>query len=447
MKKGILILSLILSAIAVSAHPWKPRHYVIVDTDGGLDDQKAICMLLASPDVRVLAITVSKGFHEETIAYEKVRSMVNGLWHEGLPVASGDQSLTLIGKTLSGENTPVTFIAMGSLQTAAKAMESIPSFGEKVKQIIWSNDGLPGREGFNYITAPEAAEKVLASSMPVLVTGPGGSSFYDTELITDLENTHTPYSSQVVSILKTNASHNFVFTAYDEMVPLLLHYPMLFKDSGIEQKNKFYTPDDVNALRKATVRILKGETVVRMQVVKVIPADTSFYMTDIQPFVMEIRNKYGEDEWASGVIANELHRHLGVFAIIGVKMGIRAREYFCTGVDEMTVSSHAGSMPPLSCMNDGIQVSTGATPGHGLLTVSTDAPFFPAADFTHKGTTLRITLKKELADRLSSELKEINFVYGLDSDIYWELVRKNTIKYWLQLDRHEIFDIEVLNSN
>jgi hypothetical protein len=65
------------------------------------------------------------------------------------------------------------------------------------------------------------------------------------------------------------------------------------------------------------------------------PADTSFYMPDIQPFVTDIRNKYGEDEWTSGVIANELHRHLGVFAIIGVKMGIRAREYFCTGVDEM----------------------------------------------------------------------------------------------------------------
>jgi len=174
------------------------------------------------------------------------------------------------------------------------------------------------------------------------------------------------------------------------------------------------------------------------------PSDTSFYMPDIQPFVTDIRNKYGEDEWTSGVIANELHRHLGVFAIIGVKMGIRAREYFCTGVDEMSVTTHAGAIPPLSCMNDGIQVSTGATPGHGLLTVSTEKPFFAAADFTHKDITVRITLKKELAERVSGELKEINFVHGLDSDIYWELVRQNSIKYWLQFDRHEIFDIEVI---
>jgi pyrimidine-specific ribonucleoside hydrolase len=183
----------------------------------------------------------------------------------------------------------------------------------------------------------------------------------------------------------------------------------------------------------------------RMQVIKTMPADTSFYMSDLQPYVTEIRNRYGEDEWTSGVIANELHRHLGVFAIIGIKMGIRAREYFCTGVDEMTVTSHAGSIPPLSCMNDGVQVSTGATPGHGLLIVSTETPSIPAADFTHKGKTIRITLKKELAGKISSELKEINFVNGLDSDIYWELVRQNSIKYWLQFDRHSIFDVEVIN--
>ena len=53
-------------------------------------------------------------------------------------------------------------------------------------------------------------------------------------------------------------------------------------------------------------------------------------------------------------------------------MGIRAREYFNTGVDEFSAVSFAGSIPPLSCMNDGIQVSTGATPGHGLLTVIND---------------------------------------------------------------------------
>jgi formylmethanofuran dehydrogenase subunit E len=190
--------------------------------------------------------------------------------------------------------------------------------------------------------------------------------------------------------------------------------------------------------------ILRGETVAGNQVIKNLPVDPSFYFDDINPAVNNIINRYGINEWTSGVLANELHRHLGVFAIIGVKMGIRAREYFDTGVDEFLATSYAGSTPPLSCMNDGIQVSTGATPGHGLLTVRNDTVLQPMVDFTYLNRTIRLTLKPELAEKISSELKEINFIYGLDSNIYWELVRKNTIKYWLDLDRHEIFTIEEL---
>jgi len=122
-------------------------------------------------------------------------------------------------------------------------------------------------------------------------------------------------------------------------------------------------------------------------------------------------------------------------------MGIRAREYFATGVDEFTVRSLAGSTPPLSCFNDGIQVSTGATPGHGLLTVVNGQPALPSAEFTYLNRTVRLSLKPEYAEKIISELKEFNFVYGLDSNTYWELVRKNSIKYWLSMDRHEIFDI------
>ncbi len=445
MKRTLLAFIFLLTLASLSAHPWKPKHYVIIDTDGGIDDQKAICVLLASPDVRILAVTVSDGFYGSPEAYRNIRTMLDGLWHEGLQMASGNKSISLIEECLSGETSQVTFIALGSLKTVAKAIEGAPSFTKKVKQIIWSNEGLPGEKGFNYKADPEAVKKVLDGPLPVSVTGGGGEKFYNDSLMKEIGEIKTPYARKVNDIIRSGASHSFVFTAYDEMVPLLLHYPSLFTTSGAESKNRFYTPGDIGELRNAAVTILKGETVKKMQVIKDIPADTSFYMTDLQRNVTEIRNRYGENEWASGVIASELHRHLGVFAIIGVKMGIRAREYFCAGVDEMNVTTHAGSTPPLSCMNDGIQVSTGATPGHGLLAVGQETPFSPSADFTYKGRTIRITLKKELAEKVSSELQEINFVNGLDSDIYWEMVRQNTIKYWLQFDRHEIFEIEVIN--
>lgn len=444
MRRTILTVILALIIIPLGAHPWKPRHYVIIDSDGGIDDLKAICMLMASPDVRVLAITATDGFYKAPEAFEKLRSLADGLHHEGLPVAGPGEAVALIDKVLASETTPVKFLALGSLKNAALAIEQSASFPVKVKEIFWSNSGLPGKDGSNYRSDPGAADKVIYGKIPVTVTGGGGEGFYDKNLLEAIEKIHTPYSDRVNELIGSMPSHSFVYTAFDEMVPLLLHFPGLFSEAGQQEKVTYRQPADIVMLREAALKMLRGETVERMQTIKRMPADTSFYMPDIQPFVEDIRNRYGEDEWTSGVIANELHRHLGVFAIIGVKMGIRAREYFCTGVDEIKVTTHAGSTPPLSCMNDGIQVSTGATPGHGLLTVSTEQPFFPAADFTHKDKTIRVTLKKELAEKVSGELKEINFIYGLDSDIYWELVRKNSIKYWLQFDRHEIFDIEVI---
>lgn len=442
MKRVFFLLGLLGLAVSLSAHPWKPRHYVIIDTDGGIDDQKAICMLLASPDVRVLAITASGGFLEAKDAEKKIRLMLDEFRHEGLPLASGDEAVDLIIKTLSEETTPVTFIELASLETVAKTMEKSDLFSGKIRQILWSNGGLPGEDDFNYRTAPEAARKVLSGPIPVSVAGSGGTGFYDPYFMSALAKINTRYAKKVTSIINDASSHAFAFSAFDEMIPLLLHYPSLFKPTTSDQKNSYFLPGDITFLHDATIRILSGQTVQKMQAIKSFPSDTSFYMKDLQPFVTEIQNKYGEDEWTSGVIASELHRHLGVFAIIGVKMGIRAREYFCTGVDEMSVLSYAGSTPPLSCMNDGLQVSTGATPGHGLLDVKRQEPFAASAEFTYRGRTIRITLKKEIAAKMLSELKDINFVYGLDSDIYWEMVRKNTIKYWLLFDRNEIFDIE-----
>lgn len=242
---------------------------------------------------------------------------------------------------------------------------------------------------------------------------------------------------------ETARAHAFSGKAVDELIPVYLHYPDLFA-TRMTANNSESQPDNNPGIRDAFVKILKGETVTKNQVLKEFPLTSSAYFDDLAPYVSEIIARYGENEWISGVIANELHRHLGVFAIIGVKMGIRAREYFNTGVDEFSATSHAGSTPPLSCMNDGIQVSTGATPGHGLLTVINDQPASPSVEFSYMNSSIRLTLKPEIAKKISDELKEINYVYGLDSNIYWELVRKNSIRYWRELDRHEIFDITTI---
>jgi pyrimidine-specific ribonucleoside hydrolase len=323
-------------------------------------------------------------------------------------------------------------------------MEEIPAFRQQVKEIIWSTARLSEKNSFNYKIDIQSAEKVLKGDIPVRgVMGFGEEIFYDDTLIKEISDIPTVYAERITGFFRSELAknHKYSYSGNDEMVALYLHYPELFQNDTTG-KNFESTPRNNPMLRGNSLKILKGETVAKNQVIKDFPMNPSSYFSDIEPFVTEIIRKYGTDEWISGVIANELHRHLGVFAIIGVKMGIRAREYFDTGVDEFKATSFAGSVPPLSCMNDGIQVSTGATPGHGLLSISNDSFSRPVTEFTYLNRKIRLTLKPEMAQKISSELKEINFVYGLDSNIYWELVRKNTVRYWLNLDRHDIFLIE-----
>jgi pyrimidine-specific ribonucleoside hydrolase len=450
---------------------------VIVDTDGGIDDMRAITMLLASPDVRVLAITVSPGALSAENAYCKTRSLLNSFYHEGIPVGINRTSkyqsqefpiafqshwgiesgidpsgapdhLGLISEIISAEKTKITFISLGSMSTAWDALRRIPEFRKQVKDLIWSADGFEDKKGFNYSIDKEASVKILKQEIPVKIvrrfelTDPG---FYNDDLIRGILTINTPYAKKTGDFFRTDIarSHEFSYQGTDDMVPVFLHYPDLFINKVIGNVSDC-TPSDEPGIKTALMKILRGETVPGNQVIKSFPVDPSFYFDDISPAVKDIIDLHGINEWTAGVLANELHRHLGVFSIIGVKMGIRAREYFNTGVDEFHTTSYAGSMPPLSCMNDGIQVSTGSTPGHGLLTVRDDTLLRPSVDFKYLNRTIRITLKPEIASKISSELKEINFIYGLDSNIYWELVRKNSIKYWKELDRHEIFIIEAL---
>jgi pyrimidine-specific ribonucleoside hydrolase len=474
MKRILLLLSIILLSQTLLSHPWKPKHYVIIDTDAGLDDFKAVCMLLASPDTRVLAITVSPGALPAEAAYIKIKSLLKSFYHEGIPVginrtskfkspafaaameaewgneegisASGASDATaVIERVLTAEKTRISFISLGSLSTVSAASEKSAIFRSQVKEIIWSGSPYE-KKSFNYSADSKAAETVIEGSVPlVAVYGNNSEPFYTNELIETLAKGTGRYITKVYSLLTSKTrEHNFLFTASDELVAFYLHYSRFFSNRT-EGKITFVKPDITDALRLRTDSILNGMTVEKNQVIKRFPHEPSFYFADIRPFVTEIISKHGEEEWVSGVIANELHRHLGVFAIIGVKMGIRAREYYNTGVDEFEVISDAGSIPPLSCLNDGIQVSTGATPGHGLLTVRNADPQTPSAIFSYLGNRIRLTLKPEIAKKISAELKEINFVYGLDSNIYWELVRKNSIKYWRDLDRHDIFTIDVLN--
>lgn len=173
---------------------------------------------------------------------------------------------------------------------------------------------------------------------------------------------------------------------------------------------------------------------------KEIPVDPDLYTEDVRAIVERTVARFGAEEWRAGVLTNELHGHLGIYAILGVKMGLAAIEYLDVEPGDVAVCSFAGTKPPVSCMNDGLQVSTGATFGHGLISSPPTGFPEPMADFRTKDRTVRLCFKEEIKEMIKREIGQAVEKYG-HTPPYWEYIRRLALTYWAELDRNELFDI------
>jgi pyrimidine-specific ribonucleoside hydrolase len=231
---------------------------------------------------------------------------------------------------------------------------------------------------------------------------------------------------------------------WDDLVPLYLTAPVLFgtrKENNIRlvSLNRTMPPEFVY---QTIGRLLGSSITPGNRVFKDFPVDTALYKPDYARMLVETIMKFGFIEWKAICMTNEIHGHTGIYSIIGAKMGIRAMEYFNAGINNLAVTTFAGDTPPLSCLNDGIQISTGATIGQGLITVSDSIASSPSAIFEFNHQRVHFTLNPEIAQQMRDEIRYGVDNYGLQSAEYWIYIEKLAAEYWAKFDRNEIFLIE-----
>ncbi len=171
---------------------------------------------------------------------------------------------------------------------------------------------------------------------------------------------------------------------------------------------------------------------------KEFPTNPAFFNDELKPYVSEIVKKHGLEEWKAVVLTNELHHHMGLWSIIGAKMGIRAREILAAPFDTIDVISSVGTKPPYSCLNDGLQVSTGASLGRGTIKI-TDAQQ-PSVEFSSNGKKLTMRVKQEIVKEIENIIKECSDKYVFQSPRYFHELDKISVYYWLNWDRTILFD-------
>lgn len=470
-------------SLNVSAHSGKPRMYVIIDTDCAADDLRTICMLLGDHDVEILAVTTSQGALMPRQGKQKVKALLDELYHQGIPVAAGrevsasvpqwremseqinwgntgDQeegdtlsARELLVKTMGEEKKPVILICLGALTNVYDLLTEKPEWKDRIAEVIWYNSGaLPMRDA-NFEVDTVAAQYVMNSGVKMrLVSAKDRDSapldrFYLMELG---KLTASPYAQKVVKTHAVPPLRDLVnmehLKIWDELTVLSLYAPQLFTKRALSPTVEWYcidTPSEILAVQDQLLTIFRGPENVEGKVFYHFPLEEGYYIRDIMPIIGRAVQRYGLSEFRAAVLTNELHGHLGIFATVGVKMGIRAREYFDVGVDDIHITTYAVNRPPVSCLNDGLQVSTGGTLGHGLITVVPvdEGNARPEATFAFKGKKVTLRLKPGYERQVREDLKKGVEQYGAGTEENWQYVRKLAIQYWLDWDRHQIFEI------
>ncbi|HNV96555.1 MAG TPA: FmdE family protein, partial [Bacteroidales bacterium] len=245
--------------------------------------------------------------------------------------------------------------------------------------------------------------------------------------------------------MQSNISH---LQCWDELCAAYIANPRIFTFK--ERIENPYIQEiynyEVEPVKSTLINILNGKCKQESGVIFAqFPIDSTYIQDDVLEIKDQVIQKYGLNEFKAAVLTSEIHNHLGIYSILGAKMGIKAIELLNAPNSSISIQSFAGNMPPLSCLNDGIMVSTGSTPAYNLFKIDTSS-LYPSAIFCYKNKCMQLSLKKEIYERISKDLNDAVLTFSLGNDAYWNYVRKRAIIEWLNLNRDEIFDIKEVNK-
>ncbi len=452
---------------------------IVIDTDCAIDDMRAISLLLSQTEITIKGILLSDGSLTPNDGLEKVLALLHEFGRDSVPVATGKELKGINppwrqfnrqvswGKTGGAKSSPrdavgllreilaqdeeITLVCLGPLTNIAALIRKDASVTSKIHRIIWYNDSVDPLKGFNYECDKPATDLVFKSGIRIDVIS--GLQKKEALLDQSFDSICSKVSNPLARSLHHVHSQPAVFSRLaeghfrlcDDLVAVYVTNPELF-DMDILAGNRSvrYNQDyDAGAVKEAIEEMINGKYVLEENVVfNGFPQGRELYTYDVRQIMDSAIARYGKEEWKANVMTDEFHGHLGVFSIIGAKMGIKARELLDAERDQLEVTTYAGTKPPYSCLNDGIQVSTGATLGMGTIHLAADTVTRPAAVFTYKDRSVQISLKPEYLKRVNNDIQEGIVKFGLADEGYWHLVRRNAIHYWLNWDRNEIFDIK-----
>jgi len=418
------------------------------------------------------AIIISNGQLKAKEGYARISNLLRELHADTIPVFYGESqelnskkyekvkkkttinySSILPTELFQPADTQLTLVCLGPLTNITRETENNPALRNRVEEVIWYVDSVNPFNGFNYEFDMTSANSLLKSGIRIDAISSLNHTIpvFDSELLSLCKKSGTSISKSILSTSEMNlypeeTGKNSALLS-EEVVSLFLGNHELFElsplrsNSNIRYNTKYCCAALNDVIRDMITGTYKSGHFIALYG---FPVNPELYVYDVRQIMESAIAKYGIEEWKACTLTDEFHGHLGIFSIVGAKMGIRARDFFGIGTDLLEIGSYAGSIEPFSCLNDGLQVSTGATMGQGSIKLINDTIARPQAVFTYNNKSVLIKLKDEYLKEIKSVIANGVKNYGLQDEDYWNLIRQKSITYWLGWSRNEIFDLKIL---
>jgi inosine-uridine nucleoside N-ribohydrolase/formylmethanofuran dehydrogenase subunit E len=444
---------------------------VVIDTDMGLDDTVALALALQHPHLDLQGLVVTPGAmgseqaatYAERLLSQFNRSDVDVFLSPATATTARTQAANYVGPALNdevpkrrrpatpaayvGDRAQTTVVALGPLTTLAAALHEDPSIASRIRRIVIA--GLPERRrNWNLQLDPDAYDIVRESGIDLSFVAPGKGAVKPSDWNLGREN-YGPGTSVGERFLRVLLSRNATREHYldmldrftDELPILYLARPQLF--SHAHDTNGTLTPsDDATLLAYLRRALLTGRQARTRTIFKDGPLPAAALRPEIAAVQQRVIEKHGETEWFAQLLLNETHQHVGAYSIIGVKMGLHAAELLNAPQHGMQVVARTPPQPPVCCLNDGVIVATGCTPGRALfrLEPSTE-PGATSVTFRYNGREVTLRLKPAYQQQIRTKIRSLLDKYSLEDDAYWAGVEQFATKAWEDWHRSEIFEL------
>lgn len=390
-----LSLSLHLVVFVHAGHTSVPYRHVIVDTDMGLDDVRAVFALLADTTVAIDAFLTVSG----SAALGKGTDNLVGLLEEcrssSVPVIRGRERAELgpppwrhTANTLGGaafppprktgvtdftpeglartidQNPRVQYLALGPL-TNLWALETGSPAGFRSIDTIW----IPAfvRNGrisdWNILYDAQASEVVLRTASKVVIVDISGATEVDgLDFLSSLDGESFPvlWMERLLSGLGDETGHVML---YDDLAAaaflrqdLLEFDEQAYAAQKMESGGFNLAPTPGGSVQVARLAGLDGALAT---------------LKDLYARGPVARHPDGHaEEVAAEALLRTFHGHLGPYVVIGYRMGrLALSELDSEGHFGISAEVHSPRQTPKSCLIDGVQLGSGCTLGKGNIVV------------------------------------------------------------------------------